>query len=76
MPRQYRIHGHTALALMKKLERVRVILVSSLPRLTVESLGIVAADDIGEAMTLASRHLGEKGLTYIFPCAWGMLPVA
>ena len=73
---QYRIHGHTALALMKKLERIKVILVSSLPRETVESLGIMAARDIEEAMMLADRCLGDKGLTYILPCAWGILPVA
>ncbi len=73
---QYRIHGHTALALMKKLERIRVILVSSLPRRTVENLGMMAAQDIDEAMTLADLCLGEKGLTYVFPCAWGILPVA
>lgn len=73
---QYRIHGHTALALMKKLERIRVILVSSLPRMTVESLGIMAAGDIEEAMMLADRCPGKKGMTYVFPCAWGILPVA
>ncbi len=73
---QYQIHGHTALALMKKLERIRVILVSSLGRRTVEGLGMMAARDIEEAVTLADRCPGEKGLTYIFPCAWGILPVA
>jgi nickel-dependent lactate racemase len=73
---QYQIHGHTALSLMKKLERIRVVIVSSLPRRTVESLGMMAARDIGEAMVMADRHLGEQGLTYIFPCAWGILPVA
>lgn len=72
---QYRIHGHTALALMKKLERVRVILVSSLSRRTVESLGMIAARDIEEALSLANRYSGEQGLTYFFPCAWGILPV-
>jgi nickel-dependent lactate racemase len=72
---QYRIHGHTALSLMKKLERIRVILVSSLPRRTVESLGMMAAADAGEALSLAARYVGEKGLTYVFPCAWGILPV-
>jgi nickel-dependent lactate racemase len=72
---QYRIHGHTALALMKKLERVRVILVSSLPRQTVGDLGMVAARDADEALSLATRHLGEQGMTYVFPCAWGILPV-
>jgi nickel-dependent lactate racemase len=72
---QYRIHGHTALSLMKKLERIRVILVSSLPRRTVEGLGLIAARDVDEALSLASRHVGEQGLTFVFPCAWGILPV-
>lgn len=72
---QYRIHGHTALALMKKLERVKVILVSSLPVRTVEDLGLIAARDVDEALSLASGDVGGQGLTYIFPCAWGILPV-
>jgi hypothetical protein len=72
---QYQIHGHSALALMKKLERVRVILVSSLPRRTVECLGMMAAEDIEEALSMANRYSGEQGLTYFFPCAWGILPV-
>jgi nickel-dependent lactate racemase len=73
---QYRIHGHTALSLMKKLERVRVILVSSLPGTVVESLGMLAAGNTDTALMMADRFLGEKGLTYVFPCAWGILPVA
>jgi nickel-dependent lactate racemase len=74
--RHYSIHGHTALALMKKLERVMVILVSSLPRRTVESLGMMAAQDVEEALSLANRHLGQEGLAYVFPCTWGILPTA
>jgi nickel-dependent lactate racemase len=71
---EYRIHGHTALSLMKKLERIKVILVSSLPSQAVEKLGITAARDAGEALSLARRHLREQGMTYVFPCAWGILP--
>jgi nickel-dependent lactate racemase len=72
---QYRIHGHTALSLMKKLERIRVILVSSLPRRTVEDLGLIPAQDADEALALACGRVGDQGLTYVFPCAWGILPI-
>jgi nickel-dependent lactate racemase len=72
---QYRIHGHTALSLVKKLERVKVILVSSLPKRTVEGLGLIPAQDAGEALALAAGHVGDQGLTYVLPCAWGILPV-
>lgn len=73
---QYQIHGHTALALMKKLERVNIILVSSLGEGAVENLGMMAARDMNSAMMMAGCCLGGKGLTYVFPCAWGILPVA
>lgn len=72
---QYELNGHTALSLMKKLERVRIIFVSSLERRTVERMGMIPAADVGEAMALAKPHLGEEALVHIFPCAWGILPV-
>jgi nickel-dependent lactate racemase len=74
--REYGIHGHTALALLKKLERLRVVLISSLPDETVKRMGMVPAKDIEHALSLAGELLDDGGLTYVFPCAWGILPVA
>lgn len=71
----YELNGHTALALMKKLERFRILLVSSLPKETVERTGMVPVASAGEALALAGALIGEDALTYIFPCAWGILPV-
>jgi nickel-dependent lactate racemase len=73
---QYQIHGHTALALMKKLERIKIVLVSSLPRETVEKMGMIPARDVKDALSTAESLLRGDGLTYVFPCAWGILPVA
>jgi nickel-dependent lactate racemase len=72
---EYALNGHTALSIMKKLERLRIILVSSLPRETVEATGMIHAPGLQEALSLAQDLLGEVGLTYVFPCAWGILPV-
>jgi nickel-dependent lactate racemase len=72
---QYELNGHTALSLMKKLERIRIIFVSSLERQTVGRMGMIPAADVGEAMELAKRHLGGEALVHVFPCAWGILPM-
>ncbi len=74
--RQYGIHGHTALSLLKKLERVRVVLISSLADETVTRMGMVPAKDLEHALSIAGSFLDTDGLTYVFPCAWGILPVA
>jgi nickel-dependent lactate racemase len=71
----YELNGHTALALMKKLERFRILLVSSLPKETVERTGMVPVANAKEALDLAGALIGEDVLTYVFPCAWGILPV-
>lgn len=71
----YELNGHTALALMKKLERFRIVFVSSLPKETVERTGMVAVASAEEALGLAATLIGENALTYVFPCAWGILPV-
>ncbi len=71
----YELNGHTALALMKKLEHFRIVLVSSLPKPIVEKMGMVPASSIDEALQVAVELLGEAETTYVFPFAWGILPV-
>jgi nickel-dependent lactate racemase len=60
----YALNGHTALAIMKKLERINIILVSSLPREAVRRTGMLYASDVGEAVAQAQSLLDGAGLTY------------
>jgi nickel-dependent lactate racemase len=71
----YELNGHTALAFMQKRERLNIILVSGLPRDIVRSLGVTHADDIGEALARARTLAGAGARIYVFPRAWGILPV-
>jgi nickel-dependent lactate racemase len=73
---QYGIHGHTALSIAMKLERMRIILLSSLDSATVKRTGMIPARDMEEAVSVARSQMGGDGLTYVFPCSWGILPVA
>ena len=72
----YELNGHTALAIMKKLERFKLALVSSLPGETVERMGMIPARTVEEALAVLRPVLGDDPLTYVFPCAWGILPAA
>jgi nickel-dependent lactate racemase len=72
---QYELNGHTALSLMKKLERVRMVFVSSLKKETVERMGMIPAENLDQALRVAESLIGDNVLTYVFPCAWGILPV-
>jgi nickel-dependent lactate racemase len=71
---QYELNGQTALSLMKKLERIRIFMVTRLERATVESMGIVFAASLEEAVAAARAALGTSPLTYVLPIAWGILP--
>jgi hypothetical protein len=62
--------------LLKKLERLKVVLISSLEDDTVKRMGLVPARDLEHALSVAGSFLDTGGLTYVFPCAWGILPVA
>jgi hypothetical protein len=36
---------------------------------------MMAVASAEEALDLAATLIGENALTYVFPCAWGILPV-
>jgi nickel-dependent lactate racemase len=72
---RYELNGQTALALMKKLERIRIVLVSSLERDAVETMGLGYAAGLEEAVADALASLGASPLTYVLPSAWGLLPL-
>jgi nickel-dependent lactate racemase len=71
---KYELNAQTALALMKKLARIKVFLVTALERATVETMGIGYAASLDEAVAAARTGLGAHPLTYVLPIAWGMLP--
>jgi nickel-dependent lactate racemase len=75
LTRDYQLNGQTALSLMKKLERLKIILVSALDGSVVERTGIAPARDLDEAVALAGACVGQAPLCYVMPAAWGILPV-
>ncbi len=70
----YELNGHTALALMKKLERFSIILISSLETDVVKKIGMIPARTMEEAIRIAKRIAGDDPLTYVFPHASGVVP--
>ncbi len=75
LKQNYELNGHTALALMKKLERLSIILVSSLPQTVVEKMGMFPASSLNEALKVAGKIFNGAETTYVFPFAWGILPL-
>lgn len=72
----YQLNGQTALSLLKKLERLKIVLVSTLARDVVERTGMVPARDLDEALDAVAPSIGRSPATCILPSAWGILPVA
>ena len=70
----YKLNGQTALSLIKKLERIRVILVSALEAGVVRRTGMICARGLDEALALAEQYVGGDPLTYVLPNASGILP--
>lgn len=71
----YQLNGHTALSFMQKRERLNMILVSDLAKETVEALGVTHAASLAEALSRAQAIAGRDARVYVFPRAWGLLPV-
>jgi nickel-dependent lactate racemase len=71
----YTLHGHTALALMEKLSRFKIYLVSALKDDVVASTGLVPASSAEEALgEILSNSSGELS-TFVFPEGSETLPV-
>jgi nickel-dependent lactate racemase len=71
----YELNGHTALSFMQKRERIHMILVSELPSDVVDTLGVTHAEDVNDALAKAEALVGPRARIYVFPRAWGLLPV-
>lgn len=62
---QYTLHGHTALSLRKKLDSVRIVLLSSLPSESVSRMGLLPASTPVEAMKRAEPFLPSPFTCYV-----------
>jgi nickel-dependent lactate racemase len=57
---RYEVYGQTAFALAVKLARFRIVLVSRLPHQVAQSLGLVPARDLDEALERARQWAGDQ----------------
>ena len=73
----FAVPGQTALALRRKLARIRGVLVSRMPRADVERMGLVPARDLGEALDVARSLVPSQNVpkACIIPHASTILPV-
>jgi len=72
---RYEINGQTAHATLQKARRFRVILVSGLPREEVETMGMMPASSLDEAMGRAETLLPTNYTAYVIPEGGTVLPV-
>jgi len=63
----FSLNGTTALSLREKLRSVKIILLSSLDRNTVASMGMIPASSLQEAMETARRLLPADGRITVIP---------
>ncbi len=71
----YMVYGQTAFATLYKARRVKVILVSDLPREDVERMGMTPVEDLDEGMGIAERFAGGLKNYYLIPEAGSVVPV-
>jgi nickel-dependent lactate racemase len=71
---RYTLHGQTAMAHRKKLDRATVICISDMPDELVGKLGMIPAGSIKEAWTRAQEFLSEDFRGYILPNGFVDIP--
>jgi nickel-dependent lactate racemase len=74
--RDYRINGHTALALKTKTEKATIIFVSRLNSEIVKKTGMIPASTLAEAWELVASKVKKKATGYILPAASVFVPIA
>jgi len=72
---RYQINGQTAFSTWLRVTSVPTVLVSSLKGPEVERMGMIPADNIGEALNAAKQILGVLPVPLIIPDAGDVLPV-
>lgn len=71
----YEINGQTAYSVLQKAQRFQVVLVSGLPSEEVETMGMMPAKSLDEALVLAERMLPTDYRAYVIPEGGTVLPV-
>lgn len=74
--RLYRVPGGTAMAMLRKARRCRIILVTWLPVDDVRLMQAERAPDLATALDLAIEQLGPRPRTYVMPQAYVTVPEA
>ena len=73
--KRYEINGQTAWSVKEKAQRFRIVLVSQLPAAEVVTMGMIPAENPGQALELA-RPMRPEGFTaYLIPEGGTVLPV-
>ncbi len=73
--KDYKINGHTALALKCKTEKSKIILISQLPPSQVRKTGMIPAKDLAQAWYMIAADMVPNATGYIFPNAHIYVPV-
>ncbi|MBI1919763.1 MAG: nickel-dependent lactate racemase [Geobacter sp.] len=73
--RHYEINGQTAYSTLQKAQRFRILLVSSLPPEEVETMSMIPAKGLDEAMGKAAEMLPEDYKAYVIPEGGTVLPI-
>jgi len=71
----YKINGHTALALKRKTEEAKIILVSALDRELVRKTGMIPVKSVDEAWSLVAPNVKQGSIGYILPNAQLFVPM-
>lgn len=71
----YEINGQTAYAMLQKIRRFRIILVSEFPDEEIEEMGMIPAGTLENAMNIAIGIMPSDWRAYIMPEAGSVLPV-
>ncbi|HBA88666.1 MAG TPA: nickel-dependent lactate racemase [Geobacter sp.] len=73
--KHYEINGQTAWSVKEKAERFRIVLVSRLPAEEVETMGMIPAEGLQQALDLALPMLPPEFTAYVIPEGGNVLPV-
>ncbi len=65
--KNFEINGQTAYTLLTKIKRIKIILISQLPKEVVKRMKLWPADSIEETLFIAKGFLGRNPSTYIVP---------
>ena len=72
---QYEINGQTAYSMLMKAQRFRIILVSRFPEQQVESMGMLPAQSLDQAIAIAETMLPPDWRAMVIPEGGSVLPV-